>query len=1085
MHQIGECCASLHSALPRRVANAPKVTGVPSFAGLAWILRDTRMTHIAALIGRLSVSRKLLLIYLLDLTAVIFITSILIEEKFIAINFARKELSGVAYIAGVRDALQTVVAVHDRRSDKGASLDQARAVVSTAEQAHGEGMATAELAAAFDAALLKLATSSTAEEPSHQTFEAGRKLLTRIGDQSNLILDPDLDSYYTMSLTVLRFPELLEQLLNYDRFPKGGNNAQYLIAQGRLEALRDGIEADYRAAYAGNPQQTLLAQLDPTRKHLLDALQALLDVTGQTPADLGAARTAALAATQAAWQATANSLSGLLQARVQVLFQRMWLHLGMAAALLGLILFLVFYVARQIALPLRRLAQVADRVQASNDYTLRAEWRSGDEIGQLVTGFNNMLERLDRERLIQQELAAQARAAAAQQELLEAIPIPLLVTTVPEHRVLHVNAPAAAWVDDGREDPWGVGLDRGARARFFQRLADEGEAHEFEVRWNGPLGQTWALLSAARLNYQGQDAVLTTFAPINTIKRLEARLRLWATIFEATSEGILVLDRNNIILLANAALARTTGYRIDELLGRDTEFLHPQPAANEPSESLVERVVEQGSWQGEFGLRKKNGEIAPQWLMLNIVRDEQGEPSHVIALFVDISERKAQEEKIRHLAHHDALTGLPNRLLFDERLRMSLQQADRHQERVALLYIDLDRFKNINDSLGHHVGDGLLQSVAGRLTEAVRAGDTVCRQGGDEFVVILNAVADVQEVAHIVERRLIPLVLQTHEVGEVALHISCSVGIAIYPDDAADMESLMRHADAAMYTAKAGGRNNFQFFSAEMNRDAVERLNTETHLQSALANRELELHVQPLVDARSGQVVSVEALLRWRQPSLGLIPPTKFIPIAEENGLIHDIGRWALSEACRVHQQWLQAGLGRLPIAVNVSAVQFRRGDFVDTVSSVLAESGIPPEYLQLELTESLMMTESERNLADIRRLKALGVGLALDDFGTGYSSLSYLHRLPIDKLKIDRSFVRDMIDDPADMAITRAIASLGKTLGLRVVAEGVEHVEELKALRELGCDEVQGYLFSPPLPAHEFKAWLAEFRDRPWGAVV
>ena len=411
---------------------------------------------------------------------------------------------------------------------------------------------------------------------------------------------------------------------------------------------------------------------------------------------------------------------------------------------------------------------------------------------------------------------------------------------------------------------------------------------------------------------------------------------------------------------------------------------------------------------------------------------------------------------------------------------MSLERANRHHDRVALLYIDLDRFKNINDSLGHHVGDALLKSVAERLTEAVRAGDTVCRQGGDEFVVILDAIEDAQEVAHIVERRLIPLILKTHNVCDIALHISCSVGIAVYPEDAANMEELMRHADAAMYTAKAQGRNNFQFFSAEMNRHALDRLNTETHLQDALQNNEFELHVQPIVDGLSGEVVSVEALLRWRQPDMGLIPPAQFIPIAEENGLIHDIGRWVLVEACRLHQYWIQAGVGPLPIAVNVSAVQFRRGDFAATVAAVLKESGMPAKYLQIELTESLMMTESERNLAEIHRLKALGIGLSLDDFGTGYSSLSYLNRLPIEKLKIDRGFVSDMIADSADMAITRAIVGLGRTLGLRVVAEGVEHIEELHALREIGCDEVQGYLISHPLPAHEFVAWYHEFSASP-----
>jgi diguanylate cyclase (GGDEF)-like protein/PAS domain S-box-containing protein len=733
---------------------------------------------------------------------------------------------------------------------------------------------------------------------------------------------------------------------------------------------------------------------------------------------------------------------------------------------------------------LRRLALVADRVQATNDYTLRADWRSRDEIGQLVNGFNTMLERLDRERLIQQELAAQARASTAQRELIEAIPIPLLVTSIPEHHVLHANAPAADWVETGLMNPWATGLDRVARARFFQRLADEGAAHEFEANWNGPRGPAWALLSATQLRYQGHDAVLTTFTPINTIKRLEARLRLWATIFEATSEGILVLDPDNTILLANAALARATGYRIEELIGRNTDFLRPTHGSAEAQANCIELVGQHGSWQGETWLKRKNGSESPQWLALNTVRDEQGVPSHIIALFVDIAERKEQEEKIRHLAHHDALTGLPNRLLFDERLRMSLEQAGRHHERVALLYIDLDRFKNINDSLGHHVGDGLLQSVAQRLTEAVRAGDTVCRQGGDEFVVILNAVVDVQEVAQIVERRLIPLILKTHQVGDVALHISCSVGIAIYPEDAGNMEDLMRNADAAMYTAKAQGRNNFQFFSAEMNRHALDRLNTETHLQRALDNNEFELHVQPIVDLESGAVVSVEALLRWRQPDLGLIPPVQFIPIAEDNGLIHDIGRWALVEACRLHQYWAETGLGRIPIAVNVSAVQFRRGDFAATVAAVLKESGMPAAYLQLELTESLMMIESERNLDEIHRLKALGLGLSLDDFGTGYSSLSYLNRLPLDKLKIDRSFVSDMIADVADMAITRAIAGLGRTLGLRVIAEGVEHVEELKALQEIGCDEVQGYLISRPLPSHEFVTWLGDFRATPWARI-
>ena len=1048
------------------------------FSSTLHLLKNT----FAMLVGRLSVSRKLMLIYLLDLSAVIFITSILIEEKFIAIDFARKEIVGNVYIGSIREVMFDIVDVHE--SNGNADAAAIRDIVHQAEQANGNNMNTSQLVSALDDHLANLADKALRNAASHQALMAGRKLLAHIGDQSNLILDPDLDSYYTMSLTVLRFPELLDQLMSYDNLTNGGDKTQYLIAQGKLEALLDGIESDYSAAYAGNPAHSLHEQLDATRVPLLATLHQLLRVEANNSEQLGALRVVAMTATQLAWQASASSLDTLLQARVEMLFKRMWQHLGMAASLLALILFLVFYVASQITLPLRRLARVADRVKATNDYTLRADWRSGDEIGQLVSGFNTMLERLDSERVIQQELAAQARASEAQRELIEAIPIPLLVTSIPEHRVLHTNAPASAWVEPGNEDPWGPGMERGARARFFQRLADDGAAHEFEACWNGPKGPAWALLSASLLRYEGHDAVLTTFTPINTIKRLEERLRLWATIFEATSEGIMVLGPDNTILLANAALARATGYRIEEMVGRDTEFLRGTQGAIDAHASFIQLIDQRGSWQGETWLKKKNGEESPQWLALNTVRDDQGVPSHIIALFVDITERMEQEEKIRHLAHHDVLTGLPNRLLFDERLRMSLEQAERHGERVALLFIDLDRFKNINDSLGHHVGDGLLQSVAQRLNEAVRAVDTVCRQGGDEFVVILNAITDVQEVAQMVERRLIPLILKTHNVCDVALHISCSVGIAIYPEDANNMEDLLRNSDAAMYTAKARGRNNFQFFSAEMNRHALDRLNIETHLQQALQNQEFELHVQPIVDCMSGEVVSVEALLRWRQPDLGLIPPAQFIPIAEDNGLIHDIGRWALVEACRLHRYWLDTGLGRIPIAVNVSAVQFRRGDFADMVATVLRESGMPATYLQIELTESFMMTESEGNLAEIHRLKALGIGLSLDDFGTGYSSLSYLNRLPLDKLKIDRSFVSDMIADSADMAITRAISSLGKTLGLRVVAEGVEHAEELKALQEIGCDQAQGYLISPPLPAHEFVTWLHEFRTIQWSCL-
>jgi diguanylate cyclase (GGDEF)-like protein/PAS domain S-box-containing protein len=1037
---------------------------------------------ISRLLGKLSVSRKLLLIYLLDLTAVIFITSILIEEKFIAIDFARKELQGNTYIASVRDNLFEIVSLHDHhRGDDAAATaptDEIRRALAAAEQTHGQGMNSARQAEDLISALGQLNNThaTTPTDPTHFAFQAGRALLSRIGDQSNLILDPDLDSYYTMSLTVLRFPDLLDQLLHYTNLNTTGNQRELLFTKARLEALHEAIAADYRAAVDGNISGNLGRQLEPTRTHLLDRLSLLVQTESTDATPLALRRAEVLVALHEAWAATATNLDALVEARVHRLFQRMWLHLGMAALLLAIILFLVFFVARLIAVPLRRLAEVADRVQASNDYTLRARWTSQDEIGQLVTGFNTMLERLDQERLLQQELVAKASAAEAQTALLEAVPIPLLVTAIPDHRLLHVNTPARDWVDTESPDPWASGMERGARARFFQRLADEGEAHEFEARWHGPRGPSWALLSATRLRYRDQDAILTTFTPINTIKRMEARLRLWASVFESTSEGILVLDTDGRILLANAAILRTTGYRPEEMVGRDPEFLHAVRTESGTQHHCFAAATSQGAWQGEYWLKHKNGNEVPHWLMINRVRDEQGEHSHSIALFVDIAERKAQEEQIRHLAHHDPLTGLPNRLLFDERLKMSLQQAARHSERVALLFIDLDRFKAINDSLGHHIGDGLLQSVSQRLVESVRAGDTVCRQGGDEFVVILNAVVDAQEVAQIVGQRLIPLVLKPHPVDNTTLNISCSVGIALYPDDGKDMDSLMRNADAAMYAAKANGRNNFQFFSAETNREALEKLAMENALRDAIANNELELHVQPMISLEDRRITGVEALLRWHHPTLGQVPPVKFIPIAEDSGLIHGIGAWVIDEACRLHRRWLDTGLGAVMIAVNVSPAQFRREDFIPGLLKALDKYGLQPGCLQLELTESLMMSDSDLALEQLRKLKAMGFSLSLDDFGTGYSSLSYLQRYPFDKLKIDRSFVRDMVADPVDLAITRTIASLGKTLGMRVIAEGVEHPEEQSLLGPLGCDEVQGYLISRPLPSLEFETWVREF---------
>lgn len=1054
------------------------------------------------LLARLSVGRKLMLIYLLDLTAVIFVSSILINEKFIAIDFARKEIAGNAYIAGMRDGLIDAALGPDA-SGASARTDH-RAALALTERQHGAGMQSEEPSLALAAAYGVLATAGPGDRGKAQSdvLARGRDLITRVGNQSNLILDPDLDSYYTMSLIVLRYPELLEtidgigaQLAAQVSAGAGLAEArtQYLILEGKLDATRQGIDTDHSEAYAaGGP--ALKAQLRPAQERLQAALEAyrrsarLLIDSGATPQSLVGvhdAQAGLVHELQAAWAVAGGAMDGLLDVRVASLYHRMWIHLGTALALLCAILAIVYFVARQIAMPLRHLAEVTDTVRLTGDHTRRAQWNSSDEIGRLVVGFNDMLAQLDQERETQKELAASARAADAQRALVEATPIPLVVTSVPGHEVLHANPPAEAWLAGHRADPWKHGLDSSVRARFFQQLADRGAVDEFEVRWGAGAEPAWAVLSARRVRYQGQDAVLTAFAPINHLKLMERRLELWAKVFEASSEGILIVDAQRRILTANQAFSRHTGYELQEVVGEKPSLMLAVEQTDEQSAAFWQSVSNRGTWQGELQVRRRNGSEYPAWLMVNAVRQSQGDISHYIFTSIDISDRKKSEQRIRFLADHDVLTELPNRSLCTERLRMAVQQAQRSGQQVAVMFIDLDRFKDINDSLGHHIGDGLLRSVARRLVEAVRAGDTVSRLGGDEFVIVLNGVQHIDEVTHIVDQRLIPLIRQPHLVEGAELHVSCSVGIAIFPDDATDIDELMKHADTAMYQAKAGGKDAAEFFTAEMTQRAESRMQLDADLRRALELGQFELHWQPRVSAAGGVLLGVEGLLRWQHPQRGLVSPAHFIPLAEETGLIVPIGAWVIEEACRQVAAWRTQGLPSFGVSINLSARQLRDDGLTDLVRASLLRHGVPPGVLELELTESMVMDDAERNLRQMHTLRDLGVGLAIDDFGTGYSSLAYLNRFPIDKLKIDRSFVHDMLADPTDRAITMAIIGLGHALGLQVVAEGVEEPRAAALLREARCDELQGYLFGRPMPVPAFEAWLSEREAPVAGATV
>jgi diguanylate cyclase (GGDEF)-like protein/PAS domain S-box-containing protein len=543
----------------------------------------------------------------------------------------------------------------------------------------------------------------------------------------------------------------------------------------------------------------------------------------------------------------------------------------------------------------------------------------------------------------------------------------------------------------------------------------------------------------------------------------------YRAIFENAVVGIFQITPDGRPLSINRALAQMHGYDSAEQLLAEVSnvarqlFVDPKRMGELTSE-LDRNGVVRGA---EVEVYRRDG--TKKWLMLSLraVRDASSNLSFHEGTVEDISDRKVAEERIQYLAYYDALTGLPNRTLLQDRLSNALSRARRQKDKVALLFLDLDRFKFVNDSLGHSIGDLLLQAVAERLKKWARGQDTVARQGGDEFLIVMTDVKDIPAAA-IAAERLMDAMTAEFVVHGHALSVSCSVGISIFPEHGADGETLIKNADAAMYSAKDYGRDNFRFFTEDMNVQVAARLNLENSLRTALEKKELYLLYQPQMDIRTGKITGLEALLRWQSPELGLVPPKEFIPIAENSRLIMPIGEWVLRTACAQAKKWQEEGLPALPVAVNVSAAQFLHGGFRELIRRVLNETGLSAQYLELELTESLLLSNADATFSVLQELNTMGLKLAIDDFGTGYSSFSYLKHFPIGKLKIDRSFIRDVAVGPDDAAITAAIISMAKTLNLKVIAEGVETEEQMSFLRAHRCDEIQGYYFSQPLSAGE-----------------
>ena len=641
------------------------------------------------------------------------------------------------------------------------------------------------------------------------------------------------------------------------------------------------------------------------------------------------------------------------------------------------------------------------------------------------------------------------RLALFNEEFLHLLDFPadLIVPGTPIEALFRFNA---------ERGEYGPG-DTEAIVKHLLERARALEPHHFER--TRPNGKTLEIRGVPLAD----GGFVTVYTDITERRASIEREQLAQKVYSHTPAGIIFTDEEHRILSINPATTQMTGYETFELVGQTVFGLIDLDAGN-PPESFQDNLALRGSWHGELDVTRKNGDSFPAGTRVNRVDDPQsGMPAHYVWILVDITERKQTEERMRHIAQHDALTGLPNRMALLMRLAQILPEARRHEWKVAMMFLDLDRFKIINDTLGHQVGDELLREVACRLSAVIRETDFVARLGGDEFVIILPGINSPADAAVVASKAIVAL-SRAIEANGHELHTSPSIGISLFPDDGPDGDTILKNADTAMYHAKAAGRNNFQFFADEMNLISSERLNIEHKLRHAIDRNEFALCFQPQFRAGDSVPSGVEALLRWHHPNEGMIAPTRFIPIAEETGIIVEIGEWVLTNACREMKRWIDAGLRPMRVAVNVSARQLRRRDFAETVATALTTSGLPAKLLELEITESSVMENPQEAILILERLGRMGVTLAIDDFGTGYSSLGYLKLFPIDHLKIDRSFVADIETDLNDRAIAFGTIALAHSLGLKVIAEGVETEDQLELLRTNGCDEVQGYLLSQPL---------------------
>lgn len=654
-----------------------------------------------------------------------------------------------------------------------------------------------------------------------------------------------------------------------------------------------------------------------------------------------------------------------------------------------------------------------------------------------------------------------------------------------DNRVIEVNDAMCALLETPREALVGRSVyeyvDAAARPVLTEQIRkrQSGERLSYEIELTLPNGRKKACLVNSAPMRDAHGVISGSFALISDLtyrREHEAYMRQTVAVFENTAEGIMVTDTDGLIQRVNPAFTEITGYPEAEVLGESPRVLRSGRHDDAFYRRIWSEIVLHGHWQGEIWNRRKNGEVYPEWLTISAVRDADGVLHSYVGVFSDISHIKHSEAELERLAHYDPLTALPNRAFFNMQLAHALERALRNRRKLAVMELDLDGFKTVNDSLGHPAGDLLLQIIGQRLVRALRGEDVIARMGGDEFAIIIENPPAAPQLGHIAEKIIQSIAEPADLDGRSAL-VTASIGIAQYPDDGLDATSLVKAADIAMYAGKQGGRNTYRFHDAGMAETASNRLRMEQGLRLALEEGHLDVWYQPRVDFISGEVVGVEALLRWHEPDGGMVPPSEFIPVAEETGLILPMGEWVLLQACMQARAWSEMGLFRGAMSVNVAGPQIERGDFVSTVKQALDSTGMDPARLELEITETFLLRNADQAMSVVERLSGLGIGVAIDDFGTGYSSLSYLKYLKADRLKIDRRFVRDLPDDKDDAAIARAVIALGLSLGFQVVAEGVESEAQEDFLRAGGCHQGQGYLYAAPMPADDFERWLRHRR--------